>query len=513
MPREGSPGEAAADQIAGTFAMRQADRLCLRTLNRLPPAVRRPAYDPGAVRVGIVHLGVGAFHRAHQAAVIDEVLASDPQWAIAGASLRRAEMRDALEPQDNLFTLALRSGEGLRLRVIGALRSIHVAPEDPEALLRQMVDPAARIVSLTVTEKGYCHDPATGDLDAAHPDIQADLKDPERPTSAPGLIAEALRRRRAEGIVPFTVMPCDNLPANGPTARRIIAQYAGLRDAGLGRFIETDVAFAGTMVDRIVPATTPEDIAEVNAALGLADAWPVVAEPFIQWVIEDRFPTGRPDFASVGCQLVADVEPFETMKLRMLNGAHSTLAYLGYLAGYQTVAETMADPAFARLVRDLMTEEVMPTLDIPAAELGAYRDALLGRFRNPALKHRTFQIAMDGSQKLPQRLLGTIRDRLAVGAPMGRLALGVAAWMRYVMGSDERGLPIDVRDPLAARLRRIGAEAGGDPAALARAYLGVEAVFGRDLAESPPLVAAVSQALGTLIHEGAAATVAGFVPR
>lgn len=490
--------------------MSSTDRLSLETLSGLPETVKTPAYDPRVVRPGIVHLGVGAFHRAHQAVTLDDILTTDPQWGIVGASLRRADMRDALAPQDDLYTVAVRSGEGTALRVVGSIRQILVAPEDPETLLKAMCEPAIRIVSLTVTEKGYCHDPATGDLNPDHPDVKADLQNPRAPTSAPGLLVEALRRRREAKIVPFTVMPCDNLPANGPTVQRIMAQYAALLDDGLARFVERDVAVAGTMVDRIVPATTDADTAEIAAALGVADAWPVVTEPFTQWVIEDRFPTGRPDFGAFGAEMVADVEPYERMKLRMLNGSHSTLAYLGYLAGYQTVSETMADPAYERLVSDMMTREIMPTLEMPGTDLGGYRDALIARFHNPALKHRTWQIAMDGSQKLPQRFLGTVRDRLAAGQPIDRLALGIAAWMRYVTGTDESGSPIEVKDPLAGRLKAIGEEAGGDPQRLAAAYLGVTEVFGRDLSGDPAFVEPVTQALAALLSKGAAATVKDF---
>ncbi|NDW05288.1 mannitol dehydrogenase family protein [Jiella pacifica] len=485
-------------------------RLSLATLDSLPDSVQQPSYDPAGTSAGIVHLGVGAFHRAHQALYLDDILATDPQWAIIGASLRRPDMRDALAAQDNLYTVAVRSGEGTRLRVIGSVKSILVAPESPEALIAAMVDPKVRIVSLTVTEKGYCHDPATGDLNREHPDIVADLKNPRAPTSAPGLLVEALRRRKAGNIVPFTVMPCDNLPANGPTVHRIMTQYAALIDPDLARFVEDDVAVAGTMVDRIVPATTDAEIAEIDAALGLSDAWPVVTEPFTQWVIEDRFPTGRPDFAAVGVEMVADVEPYERMKLRMLNGSHSSLAYLGYLAGYQTVSETMADPAFEQLVRQLMTDEIMPTLEMPGTDLAAYRDALIARFHNPALKHRTWQIAMDGSQKLPQRFLGTVRDRLAAGQPIDRLALGIAGWMRYVTGTDETGAAIDVRDPLAARLKALGETAGRDPERLATAYLGVEDVFGRDLRAEPAVVRPVTEALAALLENGAVATVRAY---
>ena len=491
--------------------MTSNQRLSLAFLSDLPGTLQKPAYDPREIKAGIVHLGVGAFHRAHQAVYLDDLLASDQQWGIVGASLRRADMRDAMAPQDQLYTVAVRSGEGTTLRVVGSIMAIHVAPEAPEALLAAMSDPAIRIVSLTVTEKGYCHDPATGDLNPEHPDIKADLANPRAPTSAPGLVVEALRRRREANIVPFTVMPCDNLPANGPTVHRIIAQYARLLgDAEFARFVEHDVAVAGTMVDRIVPATTDQDTAEITEALGATDAWPVVTEPFTQWVIEDKFPTGRPDFASVGAEMVADVEPYERMKLRMLNGSHSTLAYLGYLAGYQTVSDTMADGAFEQLVRRMMTDEIMPTLDMPGTDLGAYRDALIARFHNPALKHRTWQIAMDGSQKLPQRFLGTIRDRLAAGQAIDRLALGVAAWMRYVTGADERGEPIEVKDPLAVRLKAIGDEAGRDPQRLATAYLGISEIFGRELSANPAFAGPVQKALAALYEKGAARTVGEF---
>ncbi|MBP0617110.1 mannitol dehydrogenase family protein [Jiella mangrovi] len=487
--------------------MSSEKRLSLNALSGLSADIRTPAYDPRDVKPGIVHLGVGAFHRAHQAVYIDDLLANDPQWGIVGASLRRADMRDALKAQDNLYTVAVRSGEGTRLRVIGSIGSIHVAPEDPETLLAALCDPAIRIVSLTVTEKGYCHDPATGDLNADHPDIRTDLENPRAPTSAPGLLVEALRRRRDANTVPFTVMPCDNLPANGPTVHRIITQYASLLNEGLARFVERDVAVAGTMVDRIVPATTDRDTAEITAALGLNDAWPVVTEPFTQWVIEDRFPTGRPDFAAVGAEMVSDVEPFERMKLRMLNGSHSTLAYLGYLAGYETVSTTMADRNFERLIHALMSDEIMPTLDMPGTDLGAYRDALIARFHNPALKHRTWQIAMDGSQKLPQRFLGTVRDRLAAGAPIDRLALGIAAWMRYVTGTDEKGAAIEVKDPLADKLRSIATETGRDPERLASAYLSLGEVFGQDLRDVPEFSRPVTRALKTIFERGAAGAV------
>ena len=400
-------------------------RLSDGTLAGLPADVDRPRYARPEVTPGIVHLGIGAFHRAHQAVYVDDALAAgERDWGIVAASLRSPETRDALGPQDGLYTLAVRSAAGESLRVMGSVLDVRVAPEDPDGLIAAMTDPRVRIVTLTVTEKGYCHDPATGTLNEDHPGIRADLARPQRPGTAPGFLAEALRRRRAAGTAPFTVLTCDNLPANGTTVRRVVSRYAALLDRDLGAYVADRVAFPATMVDRIVPATTPTDTAAIAARLGVADAWPVIAEPFSQWVIEDRFPQGRPAFEAYGAELVADVAPYETMKLRLLNGSHSTLAYLGYLAGYETIADTMADTSFRRLVRGLMDEETGPTLDLPpGADVGRYKDALIARFANPALRHRTWQIAMDGSQKLPQRLLAaTARDRLAAGRRLGPIA-------------------------------------------------------------------------------------------
>jgi fructuronate reductase len=487
-------------------------RLGPAALAHLPADIEGPRYDRGSVQIGIVHLGIGAFHRAHQAVYVDDRLAAGEQeWAVCGASLRSPDTRDALARQDGLYTLAVRSGAGERLRVVGSVRDLLVAPENPDALLRAMSDPAVRIVSLTVTEKGYCHDAAIGRLKEDHPDVVADLAEPSRPRSAPGFLVEALRRRRENGAPPFTVLCCDNLPANGHTVREVVAEFAALRDTDLGRWIHDNVAFPSTMVDRIVPATTDEDRAAIAARLGVGDAWPVVTEPFSQWVIEDRFPSGRPRLEDAGAELVADVAPYELMKLRLLNGSHSTLAYLGYLAGYETISETMADPAFARLVKGLMDEEVTPTLIVPpGADLDRYKASLLERFANPALKHRAWQIAMDGSQKLPQRLLSTVRDRLKAGAPIGRLALGVAAWMRYVTGVDERGHPIDVRDPLSERLLKIGRESGLVAERLAPAYLHIRDIFGDDLPADPRFTEPVTRALAALIQSGAKRMVEGL---
>ena len=484
-------------------------RLASATLDQLPRDVLRPSYDRSAVATGIVHLGIGAFHRAHQAVITDAVLADgDLRWGILGASLRSPETRDALTPQDGLYTVAVRDARGERLQVVGSVGALLVAPEGPHALLAAMASPGVRIVSLTVTEKGYCHAPATGELDERHPDIVHDLVHPEASRSAPGLIVEALRRRRAAGVPAFTALCCDNLPHNGATLKRVLVRFATLRDPDLGRFVEGELRCPSTMVDRIVPATTDADRESIAATLGLQDAWPVLTEPFAQWVIEDDFATGRPRWDAAGATFVSDVAPFELAKLRLLNGSHSTLAYLGSLAGHETVADTMAAPGFAAFVRDLMLEEAVPTLPaVPGLDLDLYAASLVARFHNPALRHRTWQIAMDGSQKLPQRLLGTIRDRLAARAGFERLALGVAAWMRYATGRDESGRSIDLRDPLADELRR--RTAGVDDAgALIDALLGIDSVFAADLPAEPRFRAVVETALTELLETGAAATVA-----
>src|ERR1700712_3620536 len=427
-------------------------RLSNANLARLPGQIRRPQYARSAIRPGIVHLGIGAFHRAHQAVVIDDLLAwGVSEWGIVGASLRSSDTRDALVPQDCLYTLAVHSGAGTEHRVIGSVLDTLGAPANPERLVARMADPPTRIVSLTVPEKGYCHTPQTGELDAQHPDIVHDLQHPDAPRSAPGFIVAALARRRDAGTAAFTVLSCDNLAANGHTAKRIVTQFAALRSRELTQWIEDEVAFPSTMVDRIVPETTEADRTSVASALGMIDAWPVVTEPFTQWIVEDRFPAGRPDLAAAGVQLVSDVTPFEHMKLRLLNASHSALAYLGYLAGYETIAATMTDAHFVAFARQVMADAT-PTLAMPeSTDLAAYSASLLQRFSNPALHHRTWQIAMDGSQKLPQRLLATMQDRLRMGLPIETHALAVAGWMRYVTATDEQGHAIDVRDPIAAK--------------------------------------------------------------
>lgn len=487
-------------------------RLHSRHLKNLPAGVVRPAYPREALRTGIVHLGVGAFHRAHQALYTEELLnAGAREWGILGVSLRQATVPQTLAAQDGLYTVLTRDGGGAHCQVVGAIHQVSHAPADPGTLVARMADKAVQVVSLTVTEKGYCHDPATGALDLQHPDIIHDLANPHRPRSAPGFLLAGLRLRFKGGISPFTVLCCDNLPHNGRVVASLVAELASHGEPSLARWIERHGAFPSTMVDRIVPATTDDDRRAVTEALGMEDQAAVVCEPFRQWVIEDRFCGGRPPWESVGAQLVSDVAPFETMKLRLLNGSHSTLAYLGYLAGFETISETIANPAFRTLAQALMAEELAPTLEVPAdTDLGAYQAALVERFANPALRHRCWQIAMDGSQKLPQRLLAAARERLAQGQSVARIALAVAAWMRYVSGVDERGEPIDVRDPLAESLTKRAAPVRGEAGPLCRALLAERAVFGEDLPAESGFVAAVETALESLLRLGARDTVARY---
>jgi len=475
------------------------------------PRLERPAGTPKPA-IGIVHLGLGAFFRAFGALYLEEAMAkSGGDWGILGVSLRHADLRDRLAPQDYAYTACELGPDGETLRIGTAVRSMLVAPEDPGAVLDAMADPAVKIVSLTVTEKGYCHAPSTGKLDFAHPDIVADLADPQRPVSAPGFLCRALDRRRKAGTPPFTVLCCDNLPENGAMLRAIVLELAGRMDEDLAAWIEVECSFPCTMVDRIVPATTDADIERLAERTGVFDAAPVMHEPFRQWVIEDRF-TGdaRPDLGAVGVALVEDVRPYEHMKLRCLNGTHSALAYLGYLAGAETVSEAVARPALAGFVRHLWSNEIIPVLTPPpGVDLHAYADALMARYANPGIRHRTWQIAMDGSLKLPQRLLGSIADNLAAGHPPQGLFLVVAAWMRYTSGTDENGQPIDVRDPMADRLRAIW-EKGGSLSETVRDYLAIEEIFPASLASDPTMRDGLETTLSTLMDIGAEKAAARF---
>lgn len=462
---------------------------------------------------GIVHLGLGAFFRAFGAVYVDDaVRISGGDWGIIGVSLQSPATRDRLAQQDFVYTMVTQGPDGGEtFRKIEIVQDVLVAPESPEAVLTWMADPAIRIVTLTVTEKGYCHDPATGNLNFGHPDIVHDLENP-LPKSAPGFLVRALQRRRDAGQPPFTVLTCDNLPENGRLVRRAVLDLAGRIDPALAGWVAAEGRFPATMVDRITPATKPEDIDRLAQKIGYRDEAPVMCEPFRQWVVEDDFVPAygthaRPDLAAAGAEMVADVTPYENMKLRMLNGTHSSLAYLGYLAGHETIAETVADPVFAAFVKRLWRQEIMPSFTAPeGVDLEAYADALFERYSNPAIRHRTWQIAMDGSQKLPQRILGTISDNLDAGRACPGLMLAVAGWMRYVGGIDEKGQPIEVKDPLAPQLRALSDAAQTADEKVA-ALLGCRDVFSARLAAD--LVGPVTSAFETLAAQGARMAVGG----
>ncbi len=457
-----------------------------------------------------MHLGIGAFARAHLACYTQPLLQADPAWGILGVSLRRADSRDALAPQDFLYTCAERDGDGERLSIMGALAGVLVVPEAPGAVLARLADPAVRIVTLTVTEKGYHRAGASGGLDVDDPAIRHDLATPGAPRTAPGLLVAALRMRRAAGLAPFTVLSCDNLPENGRSALRVVVEFADRVDSVLGRFVAEQVAFPCCMVDRIVPATTDTDRDRIDTVLGVADQWPVVCEKFTQWVIEDRFPQGRPAWEETGAEMVEDVRPYEEMKLRLLNGAHSSIAYLGQLAGWETVADAIADPSLSAHVAALM-REVATTLYVPASvDMPAYCRALLARFANPALRHRTAQIAMDGSQKLPQRLFAPALARVRVGQDVPRIALGIAAWLRFLQGRADDRSTLHVDDPKAETLTR-AARAAGDPRALCDAILAIRDVVPSALAESVAFRNEVLTALDRLTTNGVRETLAAMV--
>lgn len=491
-------------------------RLHPDALPHLPADIAQPRYARGELRAGIVHLGVGAFHRAHLAVVNEAALhaSGDLHWGTIGVSLRAADTRDALQPQGGLYTLALRDAadDGSpreTLQVVGNLLGVLVAPEDLRAVLERIAHPDTRIVGLTITEKGYHHDPATGALRLDDAGIAHDLAHPQAPRTMPGFVAHALNLRRQRGLPPVTLLSCDNLPANGDTLRGIVLAFARQVDGALHDWIAERCTFPNSMVDRIVPRTTDADRERISARLGMEDAWPVVGEPFLEWVVEDRFANGRPDWTAGGARFVERAEPFERLKLRMVNGSHSALAYLGAMAGLRTVDRAMAVPELRNYIDALMREEIAPTLpSMQGLDLDVYRTRLLQRFSNPALQHQTKQIAMDGSQKLPQRLLGTVRDRLAAGKPIDRLALAVAAWIHYLHGVDETGASHDIQDPLAAGLTERLAQAGTAESPVHERvafFTGFAPVFG-ELGGVPAFVYAVARHLAMLEERGVVAT-------
>jgi mannitol 2-dehydrogenase len=466
-----------------------------------------PTYDRDAVRTGIVHIGVGAFHRAHQALYLDRLMEAGGSldWGICGVGVLASDaaMRDALHDQDCLYTVVHRHPDGtLELRVVGSIVDYLLAPDHPDAVIERMADPSTRIVSMTVTEGGYNFNAVTGEFDASAPGIVHDLAPGAVPQTMFGLVTEALVRRRERGHAPFTVMSCDNIQGNGDAARRSFVAFATLRDPALGAWMDAHVAFPNAMVDRITPVTTDADRAEVADRFGVEDLWPVVCEPFSQWVLEDDFPAGRPPLEQAGVQLVTDVEPYELMKLRLLNASHQALCYLGRLAGYELVHDVCRDPLFAGFLLAYMDREATPTLEpVPGIDLYRYKRQLIERFSNPYVRDTVARLCAESSDRIPKWLLPVIRHNLASGGEIERSALVVASWARYATGLDEKGAPIEVVDRLRDTLTPLARRYPDDELA----FLAEREVFG-DLVDDARFVEVYRRHLESLHTRGARAT-------
>ncbi len=477
------------------------------TLRQLPDSVRRPLYDRGALRQHTVHMGVGGFHRAHQAVYLDDLLAMDgePRWGECGLGVLPSDdkMRDALKSQDCLYTLLERSESTETARVVGSIADYLYAPEDRERAIEKLAAEETRIVSLTITEGGYFLNEGTGKFDPERPEIQKDLKNPGAPETSIGLIAEALERRRQRGMGGWTLMSCDNLQSNGAVVRGVLLGFAAMRGGGLEPWIAEHVAFPNSMVDRITPVTTAGDREELRAKFGIEDAWPVMTELFLQWVIEDHFVSGRPAWEKVGAQIVPDVAPYELMKMRLLNGSHLAMAYLGALAGYTYVHEVMHDELFVAFIEQFM-EEVTPVVpEIPGVSIPEYRKTLIERFANPAIRDQVTRICSEGSAKIPKWLLPSIVELLQMGRAVKLSSLVVASWIRYLQkGVDERGKPLEILDARAPELRAVAQSVGDDP----RPMLAVRSIFGDVLSAHEGFAREVQGALEMLDKAGVAAT-------
>jgi mannitol 2-dehydrogenase len=445
--------------------------LSSRTLPLLSASVATPGYDRGQVRVGIVHLGVGGFHRSHQAMYLDRLMQQGRalDWGICGVGVLPGDRRmaEVMAAQDCLYTLVVTHPDGFQdARVVGSVVEYLLAPDDPDAVVERMTDPAVRVVSLTVTEGGYNVDAVTGAFDAGNAAVQADLAPGAAPATSFGLVTEALVRRRARGVAPFTVMSCDNIPGNGDVARRSFAAFAALRDRELGEWVEREVPFPNSMVDRITPATTDAHRAELARRFGVEDGWPVVCEPWTQWVLEDRFGSGRPPLEDVGVQVVDDVEPYELMKLRLLNGSHQALGYLGTLAGYTFIHDVCQDPLFRRFLHGYMDREATPTLaPVPGIDLDSYKADLIGRFASPTMRDTLARLCAESSDRIPKFLLPVLRANLASGGDIRCSVAVLTGWARYAEGVDEDGRPIEVVDPLRERLVAAARRQAEDPLA------------------------------------------------
>lgn len=481
-------------------------------LGRIPPDVRVPAYDRSALLPSLLHIGVGGFHRAHQAVYLDDLidLTGESRWGYCGIGLLPQDvgMRNAMLSQDCLYTVIERSPEGDQARVIGSIVDYLYAPDDRERVLQRLAAPECRIVTLTITEGGYYRNDATGEFQESHPDIVHDLAHPHEPDCSFGYLLEALDRRRRAGLAPFTVFSCDNLQHNGAVARRMMLAFAELRDPELRRWVDEHVAFPSSMVDRIVPATTDEHRLLAAERFGIADAWPVVTEPFRQWVIEDYFPQGRPSWKWVGAQLTTDLEPYERLKMRLLNGSHQALCYIGLLVGYEFVHEAIGDPTIRKLVRRMMDAEVTPLLK-PAAgiDVDVYKRTLLERFANPAIGDSLARIATDSSARMPKFVLPSIGEALRRGGSIDVLSFTVAAWFHFLAGRDDAGHALTVVDPQRDRL----VAAARDPSVDCDALFGLGDLIEPALAQSPRFRRQIQDLVHRFRTQGARVTLERFL--
>jgi fructuronate reductase len=487
------------------------DRLSEKTLCH--STVPFEAYDRAGA-AGIVHLGVGAFHRAHQAVYLDRYLGRGHKgWCITGASMRSRTVGDQLDPQDGLYTVVEREGDHSSARVVRSIGRIIVATETPQDLVSAIADEAVKIITLTVTEKGYCLTPSGDGLNLSDPAVLSDMKAETTPRTAPGFIAAGLEKRYADGAPPVSILSCDNMAENGQRTRKAVVEMLEARKSPCADWVRNTCSFPSSMVDRIVPSTTHDDIEALSAETGYRDLGMVKTEPFSQWVIEDDFCSGRPALEEVGVQFTSDVHAWEKAKLRLLNGAHSALAYLGCLAGHEFVHTAIAASGYKGFI-DALWDEAGVTLGSSAEiDIPAYRSALLKRFHNLALQHKTFQIASDGSQKLPQRFLNTIRERRDLGLQSPALTLAVAGWICWQRGIDDDGRGFEVHDPLADQLRSIADSARMDARQLALAFCEFEPVFGQDFAKDEAFTEALTYALSRIMTVGAGLTVEHFSAR
>ena len=467
-----------------------------------------PTYQREGVKQGIVHVGVGGFHRAHLAAYVDTLLEqfNVQDWSICGVDLQpfAAPMRDALKPQDNLYTIIERAAEGTTARVCGSITDYLFAPDSSEAVIAKMAHPDTHIVSMTVTESGYYMNENTHQLQTDHPDVAADLAGEQPPRTVFGYLYAAMERRHAAGLRPFTVLSCDNMQKNGDISRNMLVSFARHQNPEIADWIANNGAFPNSMVDRITPRTNDEDKVSLAENFGVEDAWPVVTEPFHQWVLEDKFVDGRPPFEKAGVQIVPDVhkvEEYEMIKLRLLNGSHSAMGYAGQLAGFTYIHEVIGHPVYRQFVINMMHQEVKPLLpQIPGVSVDDYCNTLLGRFSNPTLKDELPRICLGGSGKIPQFIMPSIAEQIVAKGPLRRLTLVAAAWFRYNSGIDDTGKAFKVDDPMVEELQAKAAEGP-------LAQLEIKTLFGNDLREDERFVSELKAALEGLEREGALAMI------